>query len=327
MNAPENMTDGKTGPCVNVLLSAYNGERYIKQQIDSLLNQDYGNTEIYARDDGSTDGTVGILRSYEDRGLTHLITGENLGYGASFLTLLRDSGRADYYAFCDQDDIWKSDKISRAVKVLENFRSGRSPLDGVTVMDHSTEGGVKNVPVLYCHHYMNFRDRPDEGDVNRASFAGYTFQKAITQCEHMGFATVFDDNMRKVLLKNFEPERIVSHDWLAELVAMGFGILLEDSEVLAYHRRLESSESSLDLKSRIRWFMKALSGGSEIPAVTEYFMRRHGRKLDRKDYRVLSLFITRTFTARVTKALYPKRWRSSLASEVALRLLMMAGKV
>ena len=60
---------------VNVLLSAYNGEKYIKAQIDSILNQSYPNVELYVRDDGSKDGTLAIVREYEERGRLQLEAG------------------------------------------------------------------------------------------------------------------------------------------------------------------------------------------------------------------------------------------------------------
>lgn len=61
---------------VNVLLSAYNGEKYIREQIESILEQSYKNIEIYVRDDGSKDGTLTILKEYEERGLIHLEAGK-----------------------------------------------------------------------------------------------------------------------------------------------------------------------------------------------------------------------------------------------------------
>ena len=89
---------------VNVLLSAYNGEKYIKAQIDSILNQSYPNVELYVRDDGSKDGTLAIVREYEEKGLLHLEAGENVGFVKSFEWLIANGGEADYYAFSDQED-------------------------------------------------------------------------------------------------------------------------------------------------------------------------------------------------------------------------------
>ena len=91
---------------VNVLLSAYNGEKYIREQIESILEQSYKNIEIYVRDDGSKDGTLTILKEYEERGLIHLEAGKNVGFVKSFEWLIANGGEADYYAFSDQDDFW-----------------------------------------------------------------------------------------------------------------------------------------------------------------------------------------------------------------------------
>ena len=103
---------------VNILLSTYNGEKFIKQQIESLLAQTYENIAIHVRDDGSTDGTIGLLNQYSGNPKVHLYFGDNLGYRKSFAWLLSNCCDADFYAYCDQDDVWMPDKISRAVLAL-----------------------------------------------------------------------------------------------------------------------------------------------------------------------------------------------------------------
>ena len=74
-------------PRVNVILSTYNGEKYIEEQLASLLAQDYPNIDIYIRDDGSTDSTIMILEKYVRQGKIHLLQGENLGFCGSFIGL------------------------------------------------------------------------------------------------------------------------------------------------------------------------------------------------------------------------------------------------
>lgn len=74
---------------VNVLISTYNGEKYIKDQIDSILGQTYPNIRIYVRDDGSSDNTCNILKEYEKAGKIVLFRGDNVKWGKSFLTLLK----------------------------------------------------------------------------------------------------------------------------------------------------------------------------------------------------------------------------------------------
>ena len=109
-----------------VLLSAYKGETYLPQQLDSLLAQTLPGVEILVRDDGSHDGTCAILAEYANRGALRWYRGANLGAARSFWRLLADCGEADYYAFCDQDDVWDSDKLARAVAALE--KAGAGPL-------------------------------------------------------------------------------------------------------------------------------------------------------------------------------------------------------
>ena len=73
---------------VNIVVSTYNGEKYIKEQMDSLLAQDYDNIRIYVRDDESSDNTLKILRQYEKQGDICVIQGKNKGFSASFFNVL-----------------------------------------------------------------------------------------------------------------------------------------------------------------------------------------------------------------------------------------------
>ena len=107
---------------VQVLLSSYNGEAFLAEQLDSLLKQEGVHLRILVRDDGSTDATQDILRGYAQRfAQLRWYTGENLGPGPSFMDLLRQAEEADYYAFSDQDDVWDPDKLLCAVRMLEDL--------------------------------------------------------------------------------------------------------------------------------------------------------------------------------------------------------------
>ena len=150
---------------VQVLLSTYNGEKYLKEQLDSLLAQDYPNIDILIRDDGSKDSTKQILTGYENHKNIRVIYGSNIGITASFLELLKISDpEAEFLAFCDQDDVWLKDKISRAVAALQKHPSD-IPLmycSRLTIVDESLRiiGYSKlprkglsfnNAPVSYTH--------------------------------------------------------------------------------------------------------------------------------------------------------------------------------
>lgn len=112
---------------VSVLLSTYNGEKFLSEQLQSLCNQENIKLKIFIRDDGSTDNTISILKKYQSEYNNIYVTyGNNIGYKKSFMELIKISeNSADYYAFCDQDDYWEKEKMSRAVTILdENSSSG-----------------------------------------------------------------------------------------------------------------------------------------------------------------------------------------------------------
>lgn len=106
---------------VQVLLSTYNGAKYLREQIDSILNQQNVKVSLLIRDDGSSDETLGILKEYSSKhNNIEVVLGKNIGWKKSFMWLVYNSSRHDYYAFADQDDIWLPNKLHEAVKKLSS---------------------------------------------------------------------------------------------------------------------------------------------------------------------------------------------------------------
>ena len=110
----------KQGHSVAILLGTYNGERFLEAQLDSLESQTVRDWKLYVSDDGSTDATVEIIRHYQSKWGTGKIqyrVGPQKGFSQNFLSLACDpSIKADYYAFCDQDDVWLPEKLSVAIE-------------------------------------------------------------------------------------------------------------------------------------------------------------------------------------------------------------------
>lgn len=106
---------------VAVLMSTYNGGKYLREQIDSILAQTNVAVSLFVRDDGSSDGTEEILAEYATKdGRVRYEMCENVGVGNSFMNLLYSvPDTFDYYAFSDQDDIWLPEKLSEGIKMLE----------------------------------------------------------------------------------------------------------------------------------------------------------------------------------------------------------------
>ena len=120
---------------IDILLSVYNGEKYLSQQLESILQQNHQNWQLIIRDDGSKDGSVRLINKFikENPGKTKLVQDQfgNIGYSASFTELLKHSTAA-YIMFCDQDDIWYPDKVSELLSEIR-LEEQRDPFKPILV--------------------------------------------------------------------------------------------------------------------------------------------------------------------------------------------------
>ena len=115
-------------------MATYNGERFLKEQIDSLFVQTFRDWHLYVHDDGSTDGTIKILNDYSERypdKITLLNYSPQGGPCMNFMSML-SCINADYYMFCDQDDVWLPEKIELSVKEMA-IRELETPEVGIVV--------------------------------------------------------------------------------------------------------------------------------------------------------------------------------------------------
>lgn len=105
---------------VDILLATYNGEKYIKEQVESILNQTYENIQIIISDDCSTDKTRQVLKEYENNEKIKIFYQEkNLGYVKNFEFLLKQV-KSNLYMLSDQDDVWKKEKVEKSVEKIES---------------------------------------------------------------------------------------------------------------------------------------------------------------------------------------------------------------
>lgn len=302
------MIHGKQ-PKVNVLISTYNGEKYVDEQIQSILDQTYPNIFIYIRDDGSTDNTVEKIKEKYGK-FVILDEGKNVGFARSFYKLLKSAIDGDYWAFCDQDDIWMPEKIQRAVEWLEKQNN--------------------QIPLLFHGSFeLVSEDLKEVLGVSSIPKYEIDFRRALTDCIFQGFSIVINCKMRDMILACDET-RCGSHDWMSMLIAIEFGKYFYDEFVATKHRRLTSSQSSLDLASRMKWFVNMFFVKSNTQKTIDEFYHIYGNKMRRQtDKDMLELFISdnRCIRTAVVKAFYPKRWRPSFVSEMAVRILMIVGKI
>lgn len=189
-------------PTVAVLMSTYNGENYIKQQLDSIFGQRDVKIKLVVRDDGSTDRTYEILNKIEE---IELIKGNNVGCEASFHELLYHKIDADYYAFADQDDIWMEDKLSSAINNMNNHNSDLSVCNLQLI-----DANGKQMQILFKESDVRFyNDR----------------MKKFALCNYHGCVQVWSKKLHTII-QSYKPSVIEPHDvWvnaIANLVSSTF---------------------------------------------------------------------------------------------------------
>lgn len=192
-----------------VLLATYNGEKYLQQQLDSLYGQKNVSVEILARDDGSTDNTLNILKNNSLNHNLRYYAGRHLNVAKGYLDLIRkaESFDSDFFAFCDQDDVWDPDKISIGINAIKDIDVPALYYCGQRLVDADLK--------LIANHCLN-KERSLHTRFILSDFAGCT--------------GVFN---RKLLEKVIEytPKYILMHDtWILKICLAVGGQVIVDSE-------------------------------------------------------------------------------------------------
>ncbi|BBF44260.1 alpha-L-Rha alpha-1,3-L-rhamnosyltransferase [Lachnospiraceae bacterium KM106-2] len=298
---------------VNVVMSTYNGEAYVREQLDSILNQTYPNIHIYVRDDGSKDQTVAILKEYEKIGKITLLQGENKGFIYSFFDTLEKSGEADYYSFADQDDIWLPEKISYAVEKLEKAK--------------------ENIPVLYFSNYDFYNQDMEFKEHCETHAVGASFTNSIVDCISLGFNTVINKCTRDMIIKDM-PKFCCGHDWWSYMICTGMGEVIYDTRYTVKYRRHDNNVSPGGMSFfklqvwRFKKFFKDDYFNKVREQIREY-QRIYGNQLKLEDQKMLALFGANSyhFTKAIRKVFYGKKFRQSLPDEILVRVIFLMGKL
>lgn len=228
---------------VQVLLSTYNGGKYLEEQLESILKQDYPDISVLIRDDGSSDHTLNIIKKYvEYDSRISYYSGVNIGVINSFFDLMKNADiTADYFAFSDQDDVWKPNKISKAIVKLE---------------------GNHQDPILYCSdtELVNEELDPIKSHIKKARITP-GFGNALVENVCVGCTCVFNLKLLE-LVKNHIPDYTIMHDWWLYLSASAFGKVVYDENAYILYRQHSGNVMGMRLnyieefKSRVKNFKK-----------------------------------------------------------------------
>lgn len=209
---------GSTKSSVAIVMAVYNGEQYLDAQLQSILNQTYFDWHLFVSDDCSTDGSLAIVKEFVQKdSRIHLVL-EGKCYGNAqdhFMALLREvAGRFDYYMFCDQDDVWDSDKVEVELRAAQNAGS--------------SDNGA---PILVA---TDLRVVSEDLSILADSFAAYSnlspttsrFGNLLIENYVTGCTILLNDVLARIAAETQVGAYMVMHDWWLALIAKGLGELV-----------------------------------------------------------------------------------------------------
>lgn len=230
-------------PTVEILLATYNGERFLRQQIESIIQQTYPHWRLVIRDDASTDGTVALCESFQKRDARITLLRDGLGN----LGLVRNFGRllslstAPYLMYCDQDDVWLPEKVEVQLEVLRELEEELGTGAPLALYTDAWVVDANLQPI--ADSLLAYINRPASDPVDARDLC---LQGNCYGCTMMLNRALAD------LVGDFPPGTI-SHDWWTGLTAATFGRLGFIETRLVRHRRHTSNVSATKRHSWSRY--------------------------------------------------------------------------
>jgi len=244
---------------VLVLMSSYNGEKYIQEQLDSLYSQKGVEVNVLVRDDGSTDNTQNILEENSRNYNIKWYKGEHIGIQSSFFDLMKKGSKLNYlyYAFCDQDDTWDDDKLKVAIACIGNTEKPSLYYSGQRLVNEKLQ--------FIESHILN-KKRSLKTRFVLSDFAGCT--------------GVFNKSLINEIV-NFEPDYMIMHDtWILRVcIAIGGNVIVDPSARINYRQH---KNNELGLKHNFLSTIKQINqyiNTYQVEKVTKELIRGYDSKI------------------------------------------------
>lgn len=295
---------------VIVLMSTFNGEKYIDAQIRSILDQLPSNGLLMVRDDGSHDGTVARIRAFNDARI-QLLLGENIGFAHSFLTLLSlTPSDTDMVMFSDQDDVWLDGKIQRAWECLAT---------------------VEHQAALYCSRQLIADQELNVIEISEEIRHTPSFINAMTENIVTGCTAAINNKAIHLMQRARIPQHVQFHDWWLYLVISAHGVVIADDEALVLYRQHQNNYLGRGVGwfGRYKTYLKFLWKNDWVNALV-------GQILDLKKYysvtltgdklNILEKYISFDETRpgiRLTFVFGTRRWCRNVVKDALFRILLL----
>ncbi|UKK90263.1 glycosyltransferase family 2 protein [Citrobacter portucalensis] len=263
-----------------VLLSTFNGSRYLEEQLSSLSEQSYDDFTIYIRDDGSIDNTLEIINDFisRERNVVFIESNDNLGAAGSFIYLINNVD-ADYYFFCDQDDVWMPDKIAVTMQEMKKYSQDEPVLIHTDLM--VVDSDLSTISDSF-YKYSNI-SRDDFIEKKQLLIQNYIV--GCTCCINKNLAVVARVSLNDV-------NKIAMHDWWFALHARFFGKIIYINRPTIKYRQHQNNTLGAQKDSMFR-YVKMLKNNIGVKRVNKFrekimvqsifFEKRNNNKLSSKE--------------------------------------------
>lgn len=247
---------------VVVLLGTLNGSRFLQQQLDSIALQSHSNWHLFVADDGSRDDTLAIVQSFaEDHpDRVRIVGGAPTGSARdNFFRLLQAAGRAPYFAFCDQDDVWSADKLERLTRQCQQLEAQHRDQPCLVYSDLSVvdeQLGLLNASFM---------------EQIRASPRGITYKTLLAENAIPGCAMLFNAALAdKFRAQAFDATKAIMHDWWLALLASAVGHISYVPDPLVKYRQHATNTLGTVDRSGLRFTLSKLFQGDRSAALQTY---------------------------------------------------------
>jgi glycosyltransferase involved in cell wall biosynthesis len=224
---------------VSILLCIFDGKHFLLEQLESIAAQTHKNWKIYVSDDGDCSESLAIIDQFKKRfkeERVFILSGPRQGFAKNFISLAcYESIQSDYYAFCDQDDIWEVDKLERSI----NFLSGLE----------------NSVPGLYCSRTTIVDKNNNKLGLSPLFIKPPSFANALVQNIGGGNTMLFNQRARDLLLDTKHDLPLVTHDWWMYLIVTACGGYVKyDEKPSLRYRQHESNLVGSNMTWRARFY-------------------------------------------------------------------------
>lgn len=214
---------------IEILMAAYNGAPYIGEQFESILQQTDASWHLTISDDGSTDGTDGIIdeyvRRHPDR-MQRVYSGRRFGGARDHFFWLTERCNADYIAYCDDDDVWNADKLEKlrkAMGIAEARFGSETPI--LVFSDQTVTDEKLNMLAPSLMRYQ------------KQYFESFDYRSILLQNVVTGGAMMINRALAELALQCADISQVMMHDWWMAAVAARFGEIVYIDEPLGAYRQ------------------------------------------------------------------------------------------